>query len=104
MQISGLSEGSGYFLFPREDIFLTADYKFPKTELKAYDLSTGKEIWKNDKLDIDVSDLEQYFKLFAAGSDYNLAFHSLGSSFSVEVYVYFLSIVLFLAILLIYLT
>lgn len=85
MQISGLSEGSGYFLFPREDIFLTADYKFPKTELKAYDLSTGKEIWKNDKLDIDVSDLEQYFKLFAAGSDSNLAFPSLGSSLSVEV-------------------
>src|SRR5690625_1131897 len=43
MQISGLSEGSGYFFFRRVDIFLIAVYKITNKDIKSNDLSTGKE-------------------------------------------------------------
>lgn len=58
--ISGfnISEGSGYFLFGNEELFLSVDYTLNFTEVKAYDLTTGEVVWTSENLDMGISDLE----------------------------------------------
>lgn len=50
-----IPNGSGYFLFGKEEVFITVDYQQNSTELKAFSLKNGDKLWESEDLDMGVS-------------------------------------------------
>ncbi|WP_417200678.1 PQQ-binding-like beta-propeller repeat protein [Bizionia sp.] len=50
-----IPEGSGYFLFGHEDVFMTVDYQHNHTEMKGFSLKTGAQLWESTDLDVGVN-------------------------------------------------
>lgn len=71
--ISGfnISEGSGYFLFGNEELFLTVDYTLNETNVKAHDLTSGEVVWSSNNLDMGISDLEIASQILNTGRTIN---------------------------------
>ncbi|WP_271425204.1 PQQ-binding-like beta-propeller repeat protein [Aequorivita sinensis] len=67
--VKGISvpTGSGYFLFGKENVFMTIDYQHNQTEIKAFDLKDGSLLWESDQLDIGVSVAETVINAHASG-------------------------------------
>lgn len=59
-----ITEGSAFMLFENEGIFLQFDYTLSLTQVLAYDLSNGEEIWKKEDLDIGISTAESLYQIF----------------------------------------
>lgn len=58
-----LKEGSASVLFEREEVFLQFDYTLRNTEVQAFDLKTGEQIWSIDNLDIGISTAEAIYSV-----------------------------------------
>lgn len=58
-----LNEGSASVLFEREEVFLQFDYTLRNTEVQAFDLKTGEQIWSIDNLDIGISTAEAIYSV-----------------------------------------
>ncbi|MFN2260621.1 MAG: PQQ-binding-like beta-propeller repeat protein [Psychroflexus sp.] len=64
---SNISEGSGYFLFGNENIFLAIDYTLNFTNVVAFDLKKGEEIWSTENLDMGLSTFEIMHQVLSSG-------------------------------------
>src|SRR5690554_1152843 len=61
-----IKEGSGYILFPKEEVFMTIDYTMSSTTVKAFNLKNGELLWETDQLDVGISTAESLLTIFNA--------------------------------------
>lgn len=61
-----IKEGSGYILFPKEEVFMTIDYTMSSTIVKAFNLINGELLWETDQLDVGISTAESLLTIFNA--------------------------------------
>lgn len=63
-----IKEGSGYILFPKEEVFMTIDYTMSSTIVKAFNLINGELLWETDQLDVGISTAESLLTIFNAAN------------------------------------